>query len=48
MKCFVIIVVTGATGTVTRGLRKYLEEIPDKRSIDSLKKKSPSWEDRSY
>jgi hypothetical protein len=38
MKCFVIPVVTGATGTVTRGLRKYLEEIPGKYSIDSLQK----------
>jgi hypothetical protein len=27
-----------ATGTVTRGLRKYLEEIPGKHSIDSLQK----------
>jgi hypothetical protein len=30
IKCFVIPVVIGATGTVTRGLRKYLEEIPGK------------------
>jgi hypothetical protein len=36
MKCFVIPVVTGVTGTVTRGLRKYLEEIPGKHSTDSL------------
>jgi hypothetical protein len=38
MECSVIAVVIGATGTVTRGLRKYLEEIPDKHSIDSLQK----------
>jgi hypothetical protein len=38
MKCFVIPVVIGATGTVTRGLRKYLEVIPGKHSIDSLRK----------
>jgi hypothetical protein len=38
MKCFVIPVVIGAIGTVTRGLRKYLEAIPGKHSIDSLQK----------
>jgi hypothetical protein len=38
MKCFLTPVVIGATGTVTRGLRKYLEEIPGKYSIDSLQK----------
>jgi 1-aminocyclopropane-1-carboxylate deaminase/D-cysteine desulfhydrase-like pyridoxal-dependent ACC family enzyme len=27
MKCSVISVITGAAGTVTRGLRKYTEEI---------------------
>jgi hypothetical protein len=42
MKCSVIPVVIGATGTVTRGLRKYLEEIPGKHSIDSLQKNSHS------
>jgi hypothetical protein len=47
MKYFVIPVVIGATGTVTRGLRKYLEEIPGKHSIDSLQKQS-SWEHRTY
>jgi hypothetical protein len=39
MKCFVIPVIIGATGTVTRGLKKYLETIPGKNSIDSLQKK---------
>jgi hypothetical protein len=34
MKCFVTPVVIGVTGTVTRELRKYLEEIPGKHSID--------------
>jgi hypothetical protein len=38
MKCFVIPVIIGATGIVTRGLKKYLETIPGKRSIDSLQK----------
>jgi hypothetical protein len=47
MKCFVIPVVIGATGTVTRGLRKYLEEIPGKHCIDSLQKLS-SWEHHTY
>jgi hypothetical protein len=39
MKCSVMSVVIGAIGTVIRGLRKYLEEIPGKHYIDSLKKK---------
>jgi hypothetical protein len=38
MKCFVTPVITGATGIVTRGLKKYLETITGKHSIDSLKK----------
>jgi hypothetical protein len=39
MKCFIIPVIIGATGTITRGLKKYLETIPGKHSIDSLQKK---------
>jgi hypothetical protein len=39
MKCFVTPVIIGATGIVTRGLKKYLETIPGKYSIDSLQKK---------
>jgi hypothetical protein len=38
MKCFVIPVVIGATGIVTKGLKKYLETIPGKHSIDSPQK----------
>jgi hypothetical protein len=38
MKCFVIPVITGATGIVTIGLKKYLETIPGKHPIDSLQK----------
>jgi hypothetical protein len=38
MKCFVIPVITGATGIVTKGLKKYLETIPGKHSVDSLLK----------
>jgi hypothetical protein len=43
MKCFVILVIIGATGIVTKGLKKYLETIPGKHSIDSLSlsKKTP-------
>jgi hypothetical protein len=40
MKCFVIPVMTGATGIVTRGLKKYLETITGKHLIDSLQKKN--------
>jgi hypothetical protein len=36
MKCFVIPVIIGAAGIVTKGLNKYLETIPGTHSIDSL------------
>jgi len=35
-KCTIIPVITGATGTVMRSLRKNLEAVPGKHSIDSL------------
>jgi hypothetical protein len=38
MKCVYIPAVTGATGIVTRGLRKNLEAIPGKHSVESLQK----------
>ena len=38
MKCMIVPVITGATGIVTRSLRKNLETIPGKHSIDSLQK----------
>jgi hypothetical protein len=38
MKCMIIPVVVRATGIVTKGLRKNLEAIPGKHSIDSLQK----------
>jgi hypothetical protein len=38
MKGFVVPVIIGATGIATRGLKKYLETIPGKHSIDSLQK----------
>jgi hypothetical protein len=38
MKCFVIPIIIGATGIVTRGLTMYLETIPGKHSIYSLQK----------
>jgi hypothetical protein len=40
MKCLVIPVVNGATGIVTEGLKKYLEKIIGKHSINSLHKNS--------
>jgi hypothetical protein len=39
MKCMSIPVVTGATGIVTKGLKKNLEAIPGKYSTDSLQKR---------
>jgi hypothetical protein len=44
MKCSVIPVIIGATGIVTKGLKKYLETIPGNHSIDSLQKKQLFWE----
>ena len=38
LKCTTIPLVTGATGIVTRSLRKNLEAVPGKHSIDSLQK----------
>jgi hypothetical protein len=43
MKCSVIPVITGATRTVTRGLKRHLETIPGKHSIDSLQKTAVRW-----
>jgi hypothetical protein len=36
LKCTILPVILGATGIVTKGLRKNLEAIPGKHSIDSL------------
>jgi hypothetical protein len=38
VKCMMIPVVNGATGIVTRGLKKKLEAIPGRHSTDSLQK----------
>jgi len=38
LKCTIIPVITGATGIVTRSVRKNLEAVPGKHSIDSLQK----------
>jgi hypothetical protein len=38
MKCFVIPVIIGATGIVSKSLQKYLETTPGQHSIDSLQK----------
>jgi hypothetical protein len=38
MKCFVIPVIIGATGIVSKSSQKYLERIPGQHSIDSLQK----------
>jgi hypothetical protein len=37
-KCAIIPVIIAATGIVTRSLRKHLEAVPGKHSIDSLQK----------
>jgi len=38
LKCVIIPVIIGATGIVTRNLRKNLEAVPGKHLIDSLQK----------
>jgi len=38
LKCTIVPVIIGATRIVTRSLRKYLETVPGKHSIDSLQK----------
>jgi len=38
LKCTVVPVIIGATGMVTRSLRKNLEAVPGKHSIDSVQK----------
>jgi len=38
LKCTIIPVITGANGIVTRSLRKNVEALPGKHSMDSLKK----------
>ena len=38
LKCTIIPIIIGATGIVTRSLRKNLEAVPGKHSIDSLQK----------
>jgi len=36
LKCTIIPIIIGATGVVTRSLRRKLETVPGKHSIDSL------------
>jgi len=38
LKCTIVPVIIGATGIVTKRLRKNLEDIPGKQTIDSLQK----------
>ena len=38
LKCTIIPVIIGATGIVTKSVRKNLEAVPGKHSIDSLQK----------
>jgi hypothetical protein len=40
LKCMIILVITGATGLVTKGWRENFEAIPGKYSIDSLLQKT--------
>jgi hypothetical protein len=40
MKCVIIPVITRTTGIVTKVLKKILEDVPGKHSVDSLEKKT--------
>jgi len=40
LQCTIVPVIIGATGIVTRSLKKNLETVPGKHSIDSLQKTS--------
>ena len=46
LKCTIIPVIIGATGIVTRSLRKNFEAVLGKHSIDSLQKTEPDRTDR--
>jgi hypothetical protein len=39
MKCSIIPVIIGVTGIVSKGLKRYVETMPGKHSIDFLPKK---------
>jgi len=43
LKCTIEPVIIGATRLVTKNLKKNLETVPGKHSIDSLKKDSYTW-----
>jgi hypothetical protein len=38
MKCMIVRVITGDTGIITKGLKKNVEIIPGKHSVDSLQR----------
>jgi len=43
LKCMITPIIIGATGILTRSLRKNLEAVPGKHSIDSLQKTAYTW-----
>ena len=43
LKFTIILAIIGVTGIVTRSLKKNLEAVPGKHSIDSLQKDSYTW-----
>jgi hypothetical protein len=48
IKFFVIPVITGAIGNVTKGLKEYLETISGKHSVDPLQKNSCTTRDTAH
>jgi hypothetical protein len=43
LKCMIIPTTTGAKGIITRRLRRNVEAVTGKRSIDSLQETSNTW-----
>jgi hypothetical protein len=48
VKAEVILVISGATGTISKLLRQYLINIPGKHEIKELQKKRPYWTLHTY
>jgi hypothetical protein len=48
VKARVIPVITGATGTISKSLRKYLSNIPGKQEVKEIQKTRPCWALHTY
>jgi len=48
VKAKVIPVITGANGTLSKSLRRYVSNIPGKQEITELQKRKPYWALHAY